>query len=110
MCGENIISLQPYYKWKTRWNIIRNIYTLKNAGLFQLKFGSNMDKPKCWVKNAFKKCTVESESSNWKLPFWLHFISIVTLDVLLIISNFSTTCQQTLIRVLVYYSRLSVDC
>jgi len=29
MCGENIISLQPYYKWKTRWNIIRNIlYTL----------------------------------------------------------------------------------
>jgi len=27
-------------------------YTLKNAGLFQPKFGSNMDKPKCWVKNA----------------------------------------------------------
>jgi len=26
-------------------------YTLKNAGLFQPKFGSNMDKPKCWVKN-----------------------------------------------------------
>jgi len=23
--------------------------------------GSNMDKPKCWVKNVFKKCTVESE-------------------------------------------------
>jgi len=22
-------------------------YTLENAGLFQLKFGSNMDKPKC---------------------------------------------------------------
>jgi len=22
-----------------------------NAGLFQIKFGSNMDKPKCWVKN-----------------------------------------------------------
>jgi len=30
-------------------------YTLKNAGLFQPKFGSNMDKPKCWVKNAIKK-------------------------------------------------------
>jgi len=41
---------------------------------------------------------------------WLHFISILILDVLLIISNFSTTCQLTLIRVLVYYSRLSVDC
>jgi len=26
-------------------------YTLKNAGLFQPKFGTNMDKPKCWVKN-----------------------------------------------------------
>jgi len=26
-------------------------YTLKNAGLFQPKFGSNMDKPKCWAKN-----------------------------------------------------------
>jgi len=37
-------------------------YTLKNAGLFQAKFGSNMDKPKCWVKNVKKKNTVESES------------------------------------------------
>jgi len=27
------------------------ISPLKNAGLFQPKFGSNMDKPKCWVKN-----------------------------------------------------------
>jgi len=26
-------------------------YTLKNAGLLQPTFGSNMDKPKCWVKN-----------------------------------------------------------
>jgi len=33
-------------------------YTLKNAGLFQPKFGSNMDKPKCWVQNAI----FESES------------------------------------------------
>jgi len=31
----------------------------------------------------------------------LHFILIVTLDILLIISNFLTTCQVTLIRVLV---------
>jgi len=29
----------------------------------------------------------------------LHFIMIVTLDILLILSNFSTTCQLTLIRV-----------
>jgi len=37
-------------------------YTLKYAGLFQPKFGSNMDKHKCWVKNVIKKITVESES------------------------------------------------
>jgi len=30
-------------------------YTLKNAGLFQPKFGSNMDKLKCWVKNVITK-------------------------------------------------------
>jgi len=35
--------------------------TLKNTGLFQPKFGSNMGKPKCWVKNIIKKITVESE-------------------------------------------------
>jgi len=35
-------------------------YTLKNAGLIHPKFASNMDKTKCWVKNAIKKCTVES--------------------------------------------------
>jgi len=34
---------------------------------------------------------------------------MVTLDILLTISNFSTTCQLSVIRVLVYYSRLSVD-
>jgi len=27
----------------------------KNAGLFQSKFGSNMEKPKCWVKKVIKK-------------------------------------------------------
>jgi len=32
-----------------------SVSTLKNAGLFQLKFGSNMNKPKCWVKNLIKK-------------------------------------------------------
>jgi len=29
--------------------------TLKNAGLFEPKFGSNMDKPKCWVKMQLNK-------------------------------------------------------
>jgi len=28
-------------------------------GCFKPTFGSNTDKPKCWVKNLFKKCTVE---------------------------------------------------
>jgi len=39
------------------------IHTLNNAGLFQPKFGSNMDKPKCWVKNVIKKITVETSES-----------------------------------------------
>jgi len=32
-------------------------------GLFQPKFGSNMNKPKCWVKNVIKK------GYNFKLHF-----------------------------------------
>jgi len=31
------------------------MHSKKNAGLFQPKFGSNIDKPKCWVKNVIKK-------------------------------------------------------
>jgi len=35
----------------------------KNAGMFQTKFGSNMDKPKCWIKNVIKKkMSFENES------------------------------------------------
>jgi len=37
-------------------------YTLNNAGWFQPKFGSNMEKPKCWFKNVIQKCNIESES------------------------------------------------
>jgi len=33
--------------------------TLKNAGLFQPKFGSNMDKTKCWVKNVINDKNVQ---------------------------------------------------
>jgi len=29
--------------------------------LFQAKFGSNVDKPKCWVKNVIQKCTVTTQ-------------------------------------------------
>jgi len=31
---------------------------MKNAGLFQPKVVSNMDKPKCWVKNVMLKVEV----------------------------------------------------
>jgi len=34
---------------------MKNYFSLKNAGLFQPKFGSNMVKPKCWVQNVKKK-------------------------------------------------------
>jgi len=37
--------------------------TQNNAGLFEPKFGSNMDKPKCWVKN----CNSKMYSWKWKL-------------------------------------------
>jgi len=37
--------------------MIENVFPhSKNAGLFQPNFGSNMDKPKRWVKNVIKKC------------------------------------------------------
>jgi len=31
------------------------MHSKKNAGLFQPKFGCNIDKPKCWVKNVINK-------------------------------------------------------
>jgi len=40
----------------------------KNAGLLQPKFGSNMDKPKCWVKNVIKKLQLKV-----KVEFGLKF-------------------------------------
>jgi len=40
-------------------------HSKKKAGVFQPKFGSNMDKPKCWVKNAIKK-----------IPLFLSWVKI----------------------------------
>jgi len=37
-------------KCSVLWNYSPKNYTLKNAGLFQPKFGSNIHKPKCCVK------------------------------------------------------------
>jgi len=56
-----MVILEENFKWHlevfaSELFIYINIYTL------QSKFGSNMDKPKCWGKNAIKKCTVESEN------------------------------------------------
>jgi len=52
------------YNYKTRILHASFIHS-KNPELFQPNLGSNMDKPKCWVKNAIQKCTVESESWSW---------------------------------------------
>jgi len=62
--------------------------------------------------NVFGRSLILTKTGFWKKKKKnrLHFISIVTLDVLIIIGNLSTTCQLTVIRVLVYYSRLSVNC
>jgi len=58
----NVFLGQHVMKQDNYWQPFRNIsYTRKNAGLFQSKLGSNMDKP---------KCSVESES--WKYIKW-HF-------------------------------------
>jgi len=40
-------------------------YTLKYAGLFQSKFGSNTDKHKCWVKNVIKKLQLKVKVEVW---------------------------------------------
>jgi len=41
----------------TNKTIVSKLHS-KNAGLLQPNFGSNMDKPICWVKNVFKKCNL----------------------------------------------------
>jgi len=56
----------------------------KKCGLFQPKFGSIMDKPKCWFKKVIKKCTVKSES--WVKI--LNFIFNPTFGFVHILSNF----------------------
>jgi len=38
---------EPFLQLSHYW-----LYTLKKAGLFQPNLGSNMDKPKLWIKNA----------------------------------------------------------
>jgi len=50
-------------------NAVRTLCTLKNVGLFQPKFGLNMDKPKCWVKIVINKWLVQKLGSNFKLHF-----------------------------------------
>jgi len=46
-------------------SVTKRVDHSKKCSMFQTKFGSNMDKPICWVKNVIKKCTVESESWSW---------------------------------------------
>jgi len=53
--GKKINTAQPIARVQENswfeYSYLFGAYTLKNAGLFQSKFGFNMDKPKCWVKN-----------------------------------------------------------
>jgi len=44
-------SIIVYSLWKQITVNNESESTLKNAGLFQPKFESNMDKPKWWVEN-----------------------------------------------------------
>jgi len=60
----------------------------KNAGLFQPKFGSNMDKPKYWVKNVlnlkFKKFKILTQlslsTSNFLITFLTHHLGLAIFD------------------------------
>jgi len=58
--SQRSIGLQSFATLFFHFQHLKSLFTLfsdtlKNAGLFQSKFGSNMDKPKCWVKNWVKK-------------------------------------------------------
>jgi len=48
------------------------VYTLNNAGLLEPKFGSNMDKPKCWVKNVI---------SNFHFQLYIFLIDFLGLSI-----------------------------
>jgi len=62
------IGPNPYFNVFTDiWHPL--CYTLKNAELFQPKFGSNMDKPKCWVKNEIKNVQLKVKVLTQHLGF-----------------------------------------
>jgi len=47
----------------------------KKAELFQPKFGSNMDKPKCWVENVIKKNVQLKAKVEVGLKFQMTFLT-----------------------------------
>jgi len=75
----NLISLGNRLIGKTCLYHTKHVYT-KNAGLFQPKFGSNMDNPKCWVKNVIQKCTVEIESWRFYIKFLTQHLGLSIFD------------------------------
>jgi len=60
-CSHFVLKLQTFLYTFLFFYSSLNI-SLKNAGLFQPKFGSNMNQPKCWIEDVIKKFTAESES------------------------------------------------
>jgi len=57
-----MLLLEIKYKINQKLNIFQLVASTSTYTLKSPKFGSNMDKPKCWVKNVITKLTVESES------------------------------------------------
>jgi len=49
--------------------------TLNNPGLFEPKFGSNMDKNKCWVKNVISNFNPTSTLSFFNVIFLIPFLT-----------------------------------
>jgi len=54
--------------------IVIGVIHSKKCWVVSTQIGSNMDKPKCLVKNAIKNFTVESESWSW-VKIWNYIFN-----------------------------------
>lgn len=66
---QSVLLVMHAYMWRHQKNVTqcKQLYTLKNAGLFQPMFGSNMHNPNHWFKfldSFFFKL------NGWVCPFW----------------------------------------
>jgi len=57
------------------------LWFMEYAWLFQPRFGSNMDKPKCWLKNVIKKIQLKVEVElKFKMTFLTQHLGLPIFD------------------------------